>query len=164
MRTKKLLLISIASLIIFPSALLAKPIVEWNNITVRGGHKDKKIMRLDPGKYNFTLKISTRARRPKVKFKISQKNAVIGRKQLFKSTYKKGTKRGQFIVQARRMTNISGSVSGEVHNTPESTGGAASGEFQDEIVNVNATRKIIFVVKNPIGKKKIKYSLKITKQ
>jgi hypothetical protein len=164
MRTKKLLLVSIASLMIFPSVLLAETIVEWNNITVRGGHKDKKIMRLNPGKYNFTLKIKTKARRPKVKFKISQKNAVLGRKQLFKSTYKKGTKKGQFIVQARRLRSASGSASGEYHQNEQGTGASGAGAFEADMANVDATRKIIFIVKNPIGKKKIKYSLKITKE
>jgi len=164
MRNKISLLTSIVFILFVPIGLSAEVIADWKNITVKGGKSDKKIERFNPGTYKFVLKISGKGKRAKVKFKINQKNAVAGIKQLHKSKYKKGTHKGQFIVQARRLRSASGSASGEYHQNEEGTGASGAGAFEADMANVDATRKIIFKLSNPIGKKKVKYSLKITKQ
>jgi len=149
----------IFSLVLIPSVVFAEVIASWSNVVVRGHSKDKKVIRLNPGTYHFTLKIKAKSKHPKVKFKIVQKNAVVGRKKLFESTYKRsGTFSGTFIVQARRVTNISGAASGRY--SPNSA--SASGSYSGNMENVEATRKISFIIKNKKGKR-IKYSLTIKK-
>ena len=153
---------SVILLMLTTGSLVAEEqvIADWTNITVRGGHKDKKVQRLNPGTYKFTLTVGVK-KGNKVKLIINQKNAVVGKKRLHMSKYGEGTHNGEFVVQARRLESASGSASGEYHNSPEGTGGSAAGSFEDEMTNVNATREVTFILKNPIGKKRIKYGLKI---
>ena len=166
MRKNVLLLASVVFVMMMPNVLAAEVINDWKNITVKGGKKDKKVERLNPGTYNFTLKISGKGKNVKPKFIINQKNAVVGVKKLHGSKYGKGTHTGKFIVQARRLTSASGSAAGGVDVSPAGviTGGNAEAAYEGTMENVDATRQITFKVKNPVGKKKIKYSLKITKQ
>ena len=160
---KHIVLASVIIGMLIPSSLFAEVIFDLQNRTVRGASTDKTIERLNPGTYNFTLKIAGK-KKAKVKFVINQKNAVAGIKKLHKSKYRRGTHKGTFVVQARRLQSASGSASGDYHHTEEGTGGSAEGAFEADMANVDATRKITFKVSNPAGKKKITYSLKVIKQ
>lgn len=165
MKKNILLLASVVVVMLIPSSLYAEVILDLKNRTVKGAKTDKTIERLNPGTYKFTLKIVGK-KKAKVKFVINQKNAVVGIKKLHKSKYGRGTHQGTFVVQARRLQSASGSAAGEYRNDPTTgtQGASASGAFEADMANVDATRKITFKVSNPVGKKKIKYSLKIIRQ
>jgi len=151
----------ICALALIPSGLFAGEVVaNWKNIKVRGKGKSVHKIRLNPGTYTFKLTVRTKAKHPKYRLKISQKNAVLGRKELFNTKYTtKGTQTGTFVVQARRLT--SASVNAHGSNTPASA--SAGGSYQGTMENVDATRKIIFKVKNK-KLKKLKYDLVVNKK
>ncbi len=162
MKKNVLLLASVVFVTLIPSRLSAEVLQDWNNITVTSTNPDKKEMSMSPGTYKFTLQISGEGRNPNPRFKIKQQTGSgIVNKTLYNSQHGRGTHEGKFEVEAKRLTEASGSASGSVTATPGSRGGSGSGSYASTMESVDANRKVIFKVSNPIHKKKIKYSLKI---